>query len=310
MLIDTSQIRADQVAKFHNTIRVSGWFHHPTETLAGITVVAPGLLGVTSAVGLAHGGVTALGPTKGFSVQFLHSADQFPPGIVLEFATASGGRYRAGLDELAAEAVGVPATVPLMGWFQKEMHALERASILDIGGRSRSGAARRDLFNVAKYTVLDVLADPSVDVVGDAHTLAQHFPPDSFDGILSVSVFEHLLMPWAVVVQMNQVLKPGGLALIFTHQTLGMHDLPWDFWRFSDTAWDGLFNRHTGFEIIDRALDRAQFIIPMVYTADKQGAEAAAGYEGSCVVVRKTGPCRMSWPLSAADVTGSMYPEK
>jgi hypothetical protein len=308
MLIDDCQLRTDQIAKFFNTIRVFGWFHHPHDTLAGITVTAPGLLGATSAVGLAHAGVAALGPLKGFSVQILRDADDFPPGITLEFTTSSGRRYRAGLDELAAEATGAPATAELMTRFQAEMHALPQASILDIGGRARSGATRRDLFKVAKYTVLDVLADPSVDVVGDAHTLASRFPPESFDGILSVSVFEHLVMPWAVAVQMNQVLRPGGLAMIFTHQTLGMHDLPWDFWRFSDSAWDALFNPHTGFEIVGRALDRPQFIIPLVYTASKQGAEGAAGYEGSAVLVRKTGPCRMAWPLAAADVTGSMYP--
>ncbi|WP_373690468.1 methyltransferase domain-containing protein [Sphingobium sp. DEHP117] len=65
----------------------------------------------------------------------------------------------------------------------------------------------------------------------------QFFEASSFDAVYSVSVFEHLLMPWKVALEMNRVLRMGGIAYIHTHQTLGLHDMPWDFWRFSDTSW-------------------------------------------------------------------------
>jgi hypothetical protein len=136
-----------------------------------------------------------------------------------------------------------------------------------------------------------------------------HFPPAHFDGIISISVFEHLLMPWAVVVQMNRILKPEGLALVFTHQTLGMHDMPWDFWRFSDTAWNGLFNARTGFEILARAMDRPQFVLPFIYRPIKAWAERAAGFEGSAVLVRKVGACTLTWDMRPADVTSTVYPD-
>jgi SAM-dependent methyltransferase len=309
MLFETCQFRADQVTKFYNSIFVAGWFHHPEDTLVSIGVDAPGVIGFTSSIGLPHGGVLNLGENLGFRAQFLHAENSFPADMALLFTTRAGRQYRAPLDTLTAEGRAELATAPLIHRFRDEMQAMPAASILDVGGRARSGAARRDLFNVGRYTVLDVLADAGVDVVGDAHTLTAYFPPESFDGILSISVFEHLLMPWAVAVQMNQVLKPGGLALVFSHQALGMHDLPWDFWRFSENAWDGLFNRHTGFEILDRAMDRPQFILPFIFSHDKHDAEAAVGYEGSCVLVRKIGPCQMTWPLAAADATTSMYPQ-
>ena len=116
------------------------------------------------------------------------------------------------------------------------------------------------------------------------------------------------MMPWTVVTEMNRVLKTGGLALIATHQTVGMHDQPWDFWRYSDSAWDALFNARTGFEVVERALDFEQFVIPVVLRAGKGDAELAAGYEGSTVLVRKTGPCTMSWPLRPADIVTTRYP--
>jgi hypothetical protein len=37
-------------------------------------------------------------------------------------------------------------------------------------------------------------------------------------------------------------------------------------------------------------------------------AEGAAGFEGSAVLVRKTGPCRMAWKLRPSDITATMYP--
>jgi len=33
-----------------------------------------------------------------------------------------------------------------------------------------------------------------------------------------------------------------------------MHETPWDFWRFSDTSWNSLFNCYTGFRVLDTFL--------------------------------------------------------
>jgi hypothetical protein len=309
MFVDEYHVRADYVSKFFNTLRISGWFYHASDSLASITLGDPHVISATSTVGVPHAGVATLGPKLGFTLQVLRDTDALDLDAQIKFTAKSGWTGSVRLGDLAEEVESKAATSELMAQFQAEMHHLPTASVLDIGGRARSGLARRDLFSVAKYTVLDVLADPSVDVVGDAHTLDRHFPAEQFDGIISVSVFEHLLMPWAVAVQMNRVLKPGGLAMVFTHQTLGMHDLPWDFWRFSDSAWDALFNRHTGFEIVARALDRPQFIIPFAIRPNKEFAERAAGFEGSAVLVRKTGPSQMQWNLAASDVVATAYPE-
>lgn len=56
--------------------------------------------------------------------------------------------------------------------------------------------------------MLDILPGENVDVVGDAHALVALFPAERFDAFCSVSVFEHLLMPWAVIPQINKILNP------------------------------------------------------------------------------------------------------
>ncbi len=137
-----------------------------------------------------------------------------------------------------------------------------RPAMLDIGGRARSRVQRSELFPDCDVTVLDIVADPGVDVVGDAHELSRLFAPDSFDFAMSISVFEHLLMPWKVAVELNRVMRPGGFVLVHTHQTIGMHDMPWDFLRYSDAAWAGIFNRYTGFEVIKTDMSRFLHIVP------------------------------------------------
>ena len=72
-----------------------------------------------------------------------------------------------------------------------------------------------------------------MDVMGDAHKLSDYFDKDSFDVIFSMSVFEHLAMPWKVALELNKVLKPGGMMLHTTHQTWPLHEEPWDYWRYS-----------------------------------------------------------------------------
>lgn len=160
--------------------------------------------------------------------------------------------------------------------------------VLDIGGRARSRVDRSSSFKNAVCTVLDLVSGENVDLVGDAHKLDEVFPSNSFDVVVSVSVFEHLAMPWVVADQMNQVLRIGGKGLISSHQTLGLHDMPMDYWRFSDSAWSTLFNSSSGFEIVDSSLDYEQHIIPFVYRKSKINAEKSAGFEGSTVWVKKT----------------------
>ena len=86
-------------------------------------------------------------------------------------------------------------------------------------------------------------------------------------------------MPWKVAIELNRVMKTGGLVLIHTHQTIGMHDLPWDFWRYSDTSWHGLFNEYTGFEIVETSLSNWMHIIPRAWQTSYSLAEKVGGFD-------------------------------
>ena len=163
-----------------------------------------------------------------------------------------------------------------------------RPKILDIGGRARSGLSlKSEWSNWSDVTVLDIIDQPDVDVCGDAHMISNYFENNSFDAIISVSVFEHLAYPLKVVVESERVLKKGGYFLLHSHQTIGMHDLPWDFWRFSSSAYRALFCNETGFEVIETLMDGLMHITPFYYSQRFISHEAAAGFESSSVIARK-----------------------
>jgi hypothetical protein len=145
-----------------------------------------------------------------------------------------------------------------------------------------------------------------VDLVADAHDLSAQLPDASFDALWSHAVFEHLAMPWKVVLEMNRLLKDGGLAWVVTHEAFPIHEWPSDFWRFGTATWEALFNASTGFEILgSRPLQPAR-VVPQA-----EPDAAYPGHQGCEVQVRKLGPPdpRLRWDVSPADVLGgTVYP--
>jgi SAM-dependent methyltransferase len=304
MLINGFEIVADNITKFFDSVYISGWSSQILQKIeiAGI----PDELQLYS-VGLLHEGVSAtLGPSKGFKLQALLRGG-WREDLKIEVLTSRGGSYNLSLSSLAKDRIDRYRSIKLFADFSKLMTRYSGARVLDIGGRNRSGVDRSNFFPNVEYIVLDVLPGENVDVVCDAHEMSAIFAPESFDYIVSYSVFEHLLMPWKVAIEMNRVLKHGGKALISTHQTLGLHDAPWDFWRFSADSWDALFNKRTGFKILDRVQDYEQFILPFVAREGKLDAEKAAGFEASLVIVEKVSRPTIGWEVSLPEIIDTSY---
>jgi len=195
--------------------------------------------------------------------------------------------------------------------FYRRLAELPRGRVLEIGSRARSGVTRRELFGDREYVGIDILPGEGVTQVGDVHELSRLVDPGSIDIVFSASVFEHLLMPWKVALEMNRVMKHDAIGIIVTHQACGMHDQPWDFWRFSDSAWPALFNPRTGFEILKTYLGAPVYIVPFNRFAHFAGFEASAGFYQSTVLIRKTHDAdpSLAWNVSVEEVVRTEYPE-
>lgn len=194
-------------------------------------------------------------------------------------------------------------------------HALERRfyaeadrrRLLEIGSRARSGNSRRERFT-GEYVGLDIVEGPNVDVVGDAHRLSTFLEPGSFGAIYTLSVFEHLAMPWKVAVEMNRILEPGGIAFIGSHHSFPLHDVPWDFFRFSEASWTSLFNAATGFEVVATAYGEPASIVPNVTHPIVGRTHEGLAYMLSGALVRKTGEATVDWDVPLASLIVEAYP--
>lgn len=309
MIEDRYQFASDIMAKFFRSIVVSGWFMHHSDYLTSVEIIGPEIICQTSEIGATHSSVKREdGRGCGFWVECLRASTEFPHDLGIRFSTHFGRVLEARLIDLAAERSARDASQALYAAFHAEILSKERPTVVDLGGRDRSGFDRAVDFPGCNYRVVDILPSGNVEIVGDAHALSSLIPEGSADAIISAFAFEHFLMPWKVAVEMNRVLKLGGTVCVLTHQTLGWHDFPWDFWRFSNDAWSALFNSETGFEIIETAMSSPQFIIPFFYQDRNEIAERGAGYEFSAVWARKIGPSKVDWPVALDSIITTIYP--
>lgn len=331
MVINGYQVKLDSATKFFNSFYIHGWFYHSKDGLKEARIVLSNdsctfkfnlnifsrskdqcgakLLSQFVKVQQDHKGVEKdLGPNRGFILQALFDGPVPWQDLDLIFVTNNGSQLRVSVKDLCAERVSDFSTKFLYDQFREFIYSKNHPSILDIGGRARSRVDRSQQFPDVRYDVLDIVPGENVDIVGDAHELTRYTNESFYDGIICVSVFEHLLMPWKVALEMNKVLKMGGLALIHTHQSIGMHDLPWDFFRFSSDCWPAIFNKKTGFEIVSSAMDSEHYLLPFIIRLGKEDAEKSAGFEGSSVLVKKIGVASLEWPVTTDELINTSYP--
>ena len=74
-------------------------------------------------------------------------------------------------------------------------------------------------------------------------------PDSEFDTIILSDVLEHLSDPEFIWVEMARLLKPSGIALLNVPFLYGLHEEPFDFYRYTRFALQ-LFAERTGFEVV------------------------------------------------------------
>lgn len=127
--------------------------------------------------------------------------------------------------------------------------AIAGTQVLEIGGAQACISARAFLDDGAAgvtVTGLDHVAEESESadrrlriMKADALDLRRHFEADCFDLVFGLSVIEHIPHPDRLLVEVDRVLKPGGLAL-FEGYPLWWSPLGHHLWV---AAWGGAIRR-------------------------------------------------------------------
>jgi SAM-dependent methyltransferase len=197
--------------------------------------------------------------------------------------------------------------------FMRSVAALPAPVVVELGARNVSGLLRRGHFpNAAKYIGIDIHPGEGVDIVGDAHRLSELVQPASVDALFSFSVFEHLLYPWKVVLEINRVLKTGGLVFVATHPVWPAHESPWDFWRFPLGGLAGLFSRPIGFELIEATEGLPAKIYSLVEDPPTRALYRHGANLGVAVIARKIADYdreRLRWDIDIGEAISTQYPK-
>jgi SAM-dependent methyltransferase len=105
------------------------------------------------------------------------------------------------------------------------------ATVLDVGaGRS----PYRELFAHCDYRTTDwenSVHELDVDFIAPAEGLP--VPDEAFDAVLYTQVLEHVAEPAAVLAEAARVLRDGGGVFVSVPFVWELHELPFDYWRFT-----------------------------------------------------------------------------
>lgn len=313
--MDTFAYHVDEFQVFKGVVAAKGWaFSSADDAVGDVHIVLANHTRISGAldwsprpdVMLAHPGAPQ---TCGFTFRAILPLGTEVTTLKMAFRMRNGEV----LVERPWDAAVTLAYASIEGLNERFFGAVKQAShprVLEIGARARSGITRKEMFGEnAIYAGLDIASGDNVDVVGDAHQLSSYFDASSFDFAYSVSVFEHLMWPWKVAIELARVLKPGGLLLMQSHPVWPKHEMPWDFFRFWDSGWRALFCSATGFEVVETveahpvSLVAAPFTGSYVHYWDEPIATLA-----SSVLARKISEPSVKWDAVPDFVGFGSYP--
>lgn len=172
-------------------------------------------------------------------------------------------------------------------FFEEKLKDLAKCKIvLDAGGGrpfQKYMAKYKEWFGLVDFKTLDVSSHYQPDILGDIHNIP--LVEASVDGVLCLSVLEHLHSPAKAVNEIFRILKPNGKVLAYTHFIYPYHarnGIYEDYYRFTETALRDLFKDFSKIEIKKqggyfRAMmffmpfqaNLKKFIEPIAYFLDK-----------------------------------------
>lgn len=110
-----------------------------------------------------------------------------------------------------------------------------RGRLLDVGCGNKP-YAEKFAERVSRYIGIEMPGTQSTRPVVDvyASALALPFPANAFDTVLTNEVLEHVPEPKRLLEEAYRVLKPEGFLILTAPLTWGPHEVPYDFYRYTE----------------------------------------------------------------------------
>jgi SAM-dependent methyltransferase len=131
-------------------------------------------------------------------------------------------------------------------FLEKIVATLPRSAvILDFGAGHGDFSA---VLRKCKVVALDVYPYEEVDIVCDLQK-AIPFKRANFDAIVLMNVLEHIQQPGHLIKTLATLLRPDGLLIVAVPFLLKLHQLPYDFYRYSHHQLENI-GREAGLEVL------------------------------------------------------------
>ncbi|MDD5723235.1 MAG: methyltransferase domain-containing protein [Syntrophales bacterium] len=123
--------------------------------------------------------------------------------------------------------------------------------ILDLGSLDVNGSYR-EYFDVSPWTYhgVDMTRGKNVDIVLNDPYDWETVRSNSVDVLISGQAFEHIEFFWITMLEIERVLRPGGLCCIIAPSGGSEHRFPVDCWRFYPDGFAAL-GRFAGLEVVE-----------------------------------------------------------
>jgi SAM-dependent methyltransferase len=109
--------------------------------------------------------------------------------------------------------------------------------VLNIGAGGELGKC------VGESIAIDIDSQRGPDIIADVCDLHAVFEANTFDAVFLLEVLEHVQEPQSALSEIYRILKPGGKIVMSTPYIFEMHDVPYDFWRFTEYGLKQLLHR-------------------------------------------------------------------
>ncbi len=156
---------------------------------------------------------------------------------------------------------GHKLNVPIRGWVDTLLYFYHRkiarelqqiSSEFDRSGNRilEIGAGKKpckELFQEASFTCTDAVGYDWVDELIDVSSMS--YEENSFDLVICNNVLEHVPTPQRAVDEIRRCLKPRGKLFLVVPFLFPLHDVPHDYFRFTEYSLANLFDRWCVYEV-------------------------------------------------------------